>query len=517
MSSLVIFVIGVLAAIAILTQIRNVRGTPLRVLMGVAAPVVFLLFTFASSFRHVGENDIGIVIKNIGSPLPSGQILAFEGEMGPQAAILGPGWHPWLWPIIYDIETESVVEIPEGSVGMITTRDGKPLSPGDIYADEWSEDEFQQMLQAEHFLGADNAYKGPQTSVLTPGKYRINPKLYLIEQQPATNIAKATVGVVKSNVGPIPVIDEPAPIILVDEGMRGIRRQALPPQIYYLNTNTHEITVISTAKKVVRYTKQGGKGEEQEITVRSSDGFTFPVDVRIEYEVKAEAASLVVANFGDDGPDLQKRLNSAVRAIFRNNAETVNALDYVQQRSKQEEQSLQMLADEMIKVGVSVTAVRIGNVGDEDTLGPLLKTQTDREIAKQEQITFQEQQRTAEQQKELSKTQQEALEEKRLATASYEVSIATQQKERQIIEAQAQAEAIRIRAEAQAEAYRVVAEQIGPGNAAMIELLKIVGERGIQITPRVMVNGADAAAGDAQTTALIGTMLDSMVSRPEPE
>ncbi|MEQ8837436.1 MAG: hypothetical protein RID07_11585, partial [Lacipirellulaceae bacterium] len=73
--------------------------------------------------------------------------------------------------------------------------------------------------------------------------------------------------------------------------------------------------------------------------------------------------------------------------------------------------------------------------------------------------------------------------------------------------------------EAQAAAYKQIAEQIGSGNAAMIELLKIIGERNISITPRVMVVGeANGKSGDAQTTALIGTMLDTMVSEaPKPK
>ena len=86
---------------------------------------------------------------------------------------------------------------------------------------------------------------------------------------------------------------------------------------------------------------------------------------------------------------------------------------------------------------------------------------------------------------------------------------------KRIIEASADAEAIAIKAEAQAEAYRVIAEQIGRGNAALVELLQIIGEQGINITPRVMVVGGGASeAGsvqDAETTALIGTMLDAMM------
>jgi uncharacterized membrane protein YqiK len=518
MMSLAIVIVGLALAVSILVNIPKLRGTPLRAGAAAGALVVFVLFFWISSFRYVGEDAAGIVVKNIGAKLPSGNIIAVNGEMGPQAEILGPGWHPLLWPFVYDVEKAEVQEILDGKVGLITTTDGKPLPPGEIFAADWTSEEFQQMLRAEHFLDIGGGFKGPQAAVLRPGKYRINPKLFRVAIVPATNIAKATVGVVKSNVGKAAEDAGQQADGLVDKGQRGIWRQPLMPQMYYLNTKAFEVTVISTAKMVMRYTKQNDQGEEKEITVRSADGFTFPVDVRVEYEIRPGDASLVVANFGEHGDALQNRLNSAVRAIFRNNAETVKALDYVQQRSTQERQSQTLLSEEMSKVGVSVTAVRIGDVGDEATLGVLLKTQTDREIALQEQETFQEQQRTAEQQKALTKTQQEAVEEKRLATAAYEVEIAREQMKSKVIEAEGQAEALRINAEAKAKAFEIVAEQIGPGNAALIELLNIIGKRNIQITPRVMVtSGASgAAAGDAQSTALIGTMLDSMMSRSLP-
>jgi uncharacterized membrane protein YqiK len=179
-----------------------------------------------------------------------------------------------------------------------------------------------------------------------------------------------------------------------------------------------------------------------------------------------------------------------------------------------------MLQNEMEERGVSITAVRIGDVGTDDPdLQPLLKTQTDREIALQEQLTFQEQQRAAEQKKQLTRTEQEAEEERRLATASYEVQIAEQEKDRRLIAAQAEAEAIRIEADGRAEAFRLVADEIGAGNAALVELLKIIGESGIEITPRVMVVGDRGAGGtgggssDETTVALIGTMLESMVQQ----
>ena len=77
-----------------------------------------------------------------------------------------------------------------------------------------------------------------------------------------------------------------------------------------------------------------------------------------------------------------------------------------------------------------------------------------------------------------------------------------------------------LKADAQAKAYDLIASQIGKSNAAMLEMLKLIGERNIQITPRVMMvngNGGTNGNSDAATTALIGTMLDHMVSKDEGE
>lgn len=511
-------IVGVALALTILSVVPRVPGTPLKALCAVGALAVFLVFAAMSSVRYVGEDEMGVVIRNYGgSPLPPGRIIATEGENGPQAEVLPPGIHMWYWPVIYDVEIHKVKRIPEGQVGLLTAQDGRPMPEGDTFAPEWGEGEFNRMLDAQYFLTEGGGYRGPQTTVLTPGTYRLNPKLFDVEMAPVTDIERATAGVVKSNVGLTPPGFDPDEPRLVDRGFKGIWRTPLGEQKLYLNPKAYEVTHISLQRNVVLYSHVGG-GDEHEIDVRTSDGFTFPVEVRVEYLISADDAPKVVAALGDDGPRLRNMLNSAVRAIFRNNAERVEALDYVQQRSQQEVQSLEMLAEEMRKVGVTITAVRIGDIGDEATLGPLLKTQTDRQIARQEQLTFQEQQRAAEQKRELTRAEQEAEEERRLATARYDVQIAEQEKERRIIEAGGDAEAIRIRAEAQAQAYEMISRQIGPANAALVELLKVVGEGGIQITPRVMVTGNNAGAHrDPEMTALIGTMLDTMISRQERE
>ncbi|MBX3409971.1 MAG: hypothetical protein KF859_08810 [Phycisphaeraceae bacterium] len=510
----------------------------------VGAAFFLLVGLLLSSVQYVASDQVGIVTRNaLGPSLKDGKIIAVDGEMGVQADVLAPGWHVGYWPVMFTVRTVPLTVVESDNVGLIETRDGLPLEDGQLFAPEWPRENFQRMLDARYFLTEGGGGKGKQASVLTPGKYRINTELFRVTAVKQTEVVAGEVAVLKANYGTPPtqkvrigqvgtgVIadgDDEQIVRLAGPGEMGVRRDVLPPGKYPINTDAFTVTEVWTTQMVAHYTKgvatnpsSASSGpsiqEEQEITVRTSDGFTFPVDVRVEYIIEPRNAPIVVEKLGDDESErFRNVLNSAVRATFRNNAETVRALDYVQQRSQQESQSLSNLAEELSRYGITVTAVRIGNVGDEQSLGLLLKTQTDREIAKQEQLTFKEQQRAAEEKKQLSRAQQEAEEEKRLATSAYAVKIADEVKKSRVTEAQAEAESIRIRAEAQADAYRLIAEQVGSTQAAMIEMLKIVGEKGIQITPRVFINGGgNGVSGDNVNAAFVGTILETLVSKDE--
>ncbi len=529
--ALTIVVLGLLLALTALAGAFYATDKYIRIGLIVAAGLIVVFALVFSSIRFVPADRVGIVTKNaLGPKLTDGRIIATEGEMGVQAEVLPPGWHTVYWPVLFDVRTVPLTEVETGQVGLVESRDGVPLDQNQLFAPEVSPEEFKQMVEdASYFLTEAGGRKGPQSNVLTPGKYRINTELFKIETVDATEVPNASVAVLKANFGDDPtvetmVVEDESPVLLAGPNERGVRREVRPPGKYPLNPDAYTVEIVSNKVRILYFTAGRATDEpdeQREITVRTSDGFTFPVDVRVQYRIDPEKAPIVIAKLGDDRESLVDPLNSAVRAIFRNNAEDVKALDYVQQRSQQESQSLTMLQEEMKKLGVTVVAVRIGDVGTDDPdLAPLLKTQTDREIAVQEQITFQEQQKAAEQKKELTRTEQEAEEEKRLATASYEVQIAEQDKQRRLIQAEAEAEALRVEAEGRAEAFRLVAEQIGPSNAALVELLQIIGEDGIEITPRVMVSGdrgmggGEGLDGDSpESVALIGTMLDTMLDR----
>lgn len=532
------------------TRAPNPNVKKLSVIGGFVVLVVFLLL---ASTTYVPSDRMGVVSKNwLGKSLRDGKIIATNGEMGVQADVLPPGLHFGYWPFIYTVSSEKLTVVDSGSVGLIETVDGVAMDEGQLFAPEWSQAEFDKMLEARHFLTAGNGRKGKQVSVLKPGTYRLNPELYRVKMVEQTEILQGEVGVLKANFGkPASLVVDATTgkelsageagkvsnerlITFAREGEMGVRRDVLRPGKYPINTDAFTVVEVFTSVMISHYTagaqqpgppksgaavqqqaqRQEPLSEEREIRVTTSDGFKFPVDVRVEYEIDPANAPVVVASLGDDeGERFRNVLNSAVRAIFRNNAEKVRALDYVQQRSQQESQSLTMLSQQIDRFGVNVTAVRIGDVGDESSLGSLLKTQTDRELAKQEQTTFQEQQKAAEQKKQLARTQQESDEEKKLATANYAVKIAAEEQKRKVTEAEAEAKAIEIKALAQAKAYEQIAQQIGKSNAATLELLKIVGEKSIQITPRIFVSGGQGGVN----SALAGTLLDHFTEKSEEE
>ncbi|MBW8035921.1 MAG: hypothetical protein FVQ79_09895 [Planctomycetes bacterium] len=478
------------------------------VVMFVILGIAFMLVL--TSIVSVGGDEVGIVERKLlGGDLPDGRVLAVDGENGIQAQVLPPGWHiKWKW--LYNVKKIKWTEIKDGHVGLLTAKDGRSLPRGTIYAPLW-EDPDKMAGDAKYFLTEGNGYKGPQLSVLTPGNYRINTELFDIKQVPIVDVKTGMVAVIKSNVGEkIETEDR-----LVEVGQRGIWNKPWTADQYYANTNAYDITMIDTRQVKVSYTADvelGERGELQPlkpIIVKTADGFSFPVEVRLIYRIEGANAPKVVSEIGSDEMVLDKLVTPRLRSIFINNAEKVKALDYIKLRSVQEKQSASMLREELAKYGITVLEIGIDAVGDEASLGALLKTQTDREIALQQQSTFEVQQQAAEIEKALKKTKQEAEEEIRLATAAYDVLIAEEEKKQILIEAEAEAAQIKIVAQAKADAYRLIVEAIGMENAALIEIMKLVAENQIRITPEVMVGGSGT---DGMTDALMGTIMRDKIS-----
>lgn len=476
----------------------------------------------------------GVVIKYFGPPLPPGAIVARHGEQGPQARILGPGWHFGYFPFLYEVEQVPVKVIEHGQLGFVTARDGAPLPPGEIYAKPW--DSATEMLDPETFF-TKGGQRGPQATVLTPGTYRYHPVLHDIQTIEALIVGPGTVAVITARTGDPAPDDSPRVngVPLVPRQCRGIWREPLPPGAYYLNTQAYAPTIVKTTQRVYTYQKAAPTGKSQKgamagddwsVTVRSRDGFSFPVDVRVACAVEAAHAPHLVALLGDpdrrvqdDQEDEELEVLEAriilptVRAIFRNVAEGMNALEFVNARSQVERLATERVTQELARYHVTCDGVYVGNIHlDASEAGrKLLATQTDTEVAKHQQTLYAEQRKAEEARAAFVRAQEEAEQQRNLAQATYAVRVKEQQAQARAAEAKGEADYQRITGEGRAAAYRAMVEALGREAVTQLELLKQVAEGRVQITPQVMVS-----APGGTLDALAGTLLRQAVE-PAPK
>jgi regulator of protease activity HflC (stomatin/prohibitin superfamily) len=110
----------------------------------------------------IEQDEIGILIRKYGQPLPPGKIVATEPhERGPLAEILRPGRHN-VNPFAYDVKRVKPVRIQQGSVGVQTLFSGHDPANANRYVVEQGE-------------------RGVQPDVLPPGLYYNNPYVRRID------------------------------------------------------------------------------------------------------------------------------------------------------------------------------------------------------------------------------------------------------------------------------------------------------------------------------------------------
>src|SRR5262245_9548442 len=131
--------------------------------------VVIVLFVLYG-FRFIRNDRIGIVEMRL-SPKGSldGGIIALNAEAGFQPQVLRGGLH-YLLPIQYAVHIQSLVTIPQGKIGYVFARDGRPLPPSQALASNAAAQDFQD---AAAFL-RQGGQRGPQRKIIREGTYAIN-------------------------------------------------------------------------------------------------------------------------------------------------------------------------------------------------------------------------------------------------------------------------------------------------------------------------------------------------------
>ncbi|MEK7566713.1 MAG: SPFH domain-containing protein [Patescibacteria group bacterium] len=328
---------------------------------------IALFLVFSTSFVYIDQDKTGHKNKIYGSKdLAGGAIIAYSGEKGPQADIITPGFHfDLLLNVINEVDaTKSIATVPEGKYGYLMARDGKPLRPDQTYADAFGPETSERMVNDAAFFLKNGGQKGPQTSVLTPGKYRLNRYLWDIKLDDVTEIPVGFVGVIKSNVwthvdfgnlksvkpascAPTMVRDIKGGALavpLVPVGCIGIWDRALSPGQYYVNKSAYTVIQVDTRVQTWEY-KGGYKHRIIDLTVNQKgdieqkerqedvpvpkdaadravflkvEGWDVPQELRVLVQVTPDNAPFVVASVGGLNQIEDRILTPAIRSIIRN-------------------------------------------------------------------------------------------------------------------------------------------------------------------------------------------------------
>ncbi len=500
-------------------------------------------------FTIVKHSFVGVVHAKDGKAITGGRVLgkhvdcdsfqdarAFlskNGERGDQLSIILPGTYR-INKLMFSVSDEPVKEIEDNMVGVVTTKDGKPLPTGEIAGREVAGHNMFQDGQA--FMDAEG-YKGLQEQVILAGRYFLNPHFVQVESKPMQEVAIAHAGVVISYVG-----EAGADVTgedfqhgnLVRKGHKGVWVEPYDPGKYPINPYTHKVESVPTANIVLNWAT--GKTEAHNldknlstITVRSADGFKFNLDVSQIIHIPRADAPKVIARFGTVATLVTQVLEPTIGNYFRNTAQGSDAIDFLRERKQRQEDARQRIAEVLKEYNIVGVDTLIGDINPPDEL---MKPLTDRKVAEQEKATYEAQQAAEETRQKLEQARAQAATQARVVdaertvqiaefTAQAAVKTATGAAESKKINAQADAEVTRVNGEAEAgkilaigqseaDVIRLKIESIQSDNYARIEVARALSTSGFKLVPDVVAGGTGEGKGTLIDVLVAGMIRDGV-------
>jgi uncharacterized membrane protein YqiK len=499
----------------------------------------------SSGLIYVPQGEIALIVANAGEPIPPGRILGsfvecnhFQdarafltqgGEKGRQLGILTAGTYRINTALFSVINTNSASEhglnpamlrlykVEPDRVGIVTTLDGAPIGEGEIAgAIVPGHDNFQN---AQAFLdGGGN--RGLQEQILLSGQWNMNPWFAQVEQVPMVEIPIGHVGVVISYVGKIHEDVSGADFKhgdLVMPGHKGVWVSPLFPGKHPLNVRIMRVEVVPTTNIVLNWAMRTDAhnydSKLNSITVRSKDGFAFNLDVSQIIHISTEKAPKVISRAGSLQNLIDHVLQPLVGNYFRNSAQGYSVLDFLSARTQRQTEATQHIRAALKEYDVEAIDTLIGDITPPEAL---MKTQTDRKIAEEQQKTYEMQESAEKQRQQLVRQTSLADIQHEVVGAEQGVQIAELHARASVRSSEGEAESIRLKASgesdairamgnAKAEAYTAGVQSLGEQNYALLQLMQIIGERNVRVVPDVAVTSAQG--GNGLLDALLGLKL----------
>ena len=507
----------------------------------------------------IAPGKIGLVIANDGNPPPVNRVLCeavecdnFQnaekflrngGQKGRQSAVLTAGYYrinPVLFKVVPDVP---ITKIDSNKIGIVTVLDGAPMPVGQMAA--------QVIAGGESFQNPDafirnGGCRGLQEQIILAGSYNINPWFSEIEEADLVEVPIGYVGVVVSFVG-----EDFKDISgeqfthgnIVRKGGKGVWDEPLYPGKHALNTRVMKVELVPTTNIVLNWASTRTEAHKLDeklstISVRSKDGFTFNLDVSQIINIGATKAPWVISRVGSVRNLVNQVLEPIIGNYFRNGAQNYTVLDFLSNRSDRQTEARTHITDAIREYDVQSVDTLIGDISPPEQL---MATLTARKIAEEQQKTFVTEEQTQRTRQELERQKALADKQKEIVNSEQDVRIAEMraksaveqaQGESQVIsrraegeaiakrrvgEAEAEvvsikgrneAEAIRAIGQAKADAYKLGVEAMG-GNFSLLQIFTILAEKGIRLTPDVMVSGG-GNGGNASEAMLAMLLREAM-------
>ena len=486
------------------------------------------------SLTVIPQGEIALIVAADGAPIPPerilGKIVACDnyqdarkflkgaGEKGRQFGILTAGTYrinTALFTIITAAnatnngmkpESLKVCRIAPDKVGIITTFDGISIEEGEIAGPIIpGHDNFQN---AQKFINGGGR-RGLQEQVLLSGSWNLNPWFVGIEQVDMTEIPIGYVGVVISYVGQAQEDVSGAAFThgnLVNPGHKGVWVTPLYPGKHPLNTRILKVELVPTTNIVLNWSgrteRHSYDAKLSSLTVRSTDGFAFDLEVSQIIHVGALDAPKVISRVGLMQNLVDHVLEPTIGNYFRNSAQDYTVLDFLTARSERQAEAADYIKQALRAYDVQAIDTLIG-----DILPPaqLMQTQTDRKIAEEQRKTYEVQQMAQTQRQQLVRETAIADIQQDLVKSEQGVKIAELDANARIKEATGEAESIRVTGNAQAEAYHAGVVALGASGYTALQLMQIIGDRNVRVVPDVAVSGNGQGSG--LVDGLLGMLL----------
>ncbi len=283
-----------------------------RYVLGMVAILILAALAFASGMYHtffiyVPPGQMLIIHAKTGTDLPGGEMVATKpGQKGILLEVYGEGRH-FVMPYFYERELQPLIKIPPNKVGVVTALVGDEPPAGAMLVDE--------------------NQKGLRRRVLTPGKYRLNPHAFRIEECPAIEVPAGYVGFVTSLVG------TPPKGRFASDGEKGIMEKVLQPGLYYLNPYEYKVEKVEIGISQVTF------ADATAIRFPSKDAFDIAIEATVEWELLPKNVALVMAEFGGKDAIEQKVIVPQSRSIGRLQGSSYSAKEFLLGKEREKFQS----------------------------------------------------------------------------------------------------------------------------------------------------------------------------------